>query len=70
MYPLAVSSLDGIDASGRYIKDALETQTAPYLWLALVPMANFFYPYDKLLGDNEDGSVDAVAAEPTVSVIF
>ena len=48
----------------------LEIQAAPYLWLALVPMANFFRPYGKLLGDNEDGSVDAAAAKPTASVIF
>ena len=48
----------------------MEIQAAPYLWFALVSMVNPFLPYGELLGDNKDGYVDAVAAEPTASVIF
>ena len=48
----------------------MEIQAAPYLWLALIPMANPFLPYGELLGDDEDGPVDAAAAKPTASVAF
>ena len=34
--------------------------------LALVPMATFFCPSAKILGDNEDGSVDAAAGAPSL----